>query len=391
MVITVQELLKQLKEQFNPYSETALLDAQVLVAHHLEKPRTWVLAHPETPLNEAKYQQVLQSVRRLDAGEPLPYILGHWEFFSLDFFITPDVLIPRPETELLVERAIRWLQSHRPQRRVVDVGTGSGCIGIAIARHIPDVHVVLGDRDSQAVDIAELNVDRHDLLDRVEVKRSDLLSQIPGSFDLICANLPYIPTQTLKKLPVAKREPRFALDGGVSGTKLIERLLKQAKGRLHSGGLILAEIDPAQAGQLIDISHKTYSSAKVQVLRDLAGRERCLEIELPLTILHLCPRQDWLNCQSRGEYRAESLGREGFIHCSSPEQITEVANRYYQGIPDMVVLRINPDKLFSEIRWVKIGKAHYPHVYGPINLEAVDKVSNINPESDGIYRHLSGK
>lgn len=388
MEITVHELLKQLKEQLDPLSDTALLDAQVLVAHHLEKPRAWLLAHPEALLNDAQYQRVLRSAQRLRDGEPLPYLLGHWEFYGLDFLITPDVLIPRPETELLVERAIGWLRCHPHKRRVVEVGTGSGCIGIAIARHIPDVHILMADRSPQALHVARLNLQKHGLVNRVKVKHSDLLTQIPGSFDLICANLPYIPTQTLEKLPVAKREPRSALDGGATGITLIERLLNQAKGRLHPGGLILLEFDPVQVENLIQIARQCYPGSNVHIVQDLAGRDRCLEFELPYAILHLCRRQAWLNSQATGEYRAESLELEGFIHCSLPEQITDVANRYYQGVPDLVVLQVDPHKLTSEIRWEKSDQAYYPHVYGPINPEAVDRVTNIQLNSDGTFRNF---
>ena len=111
MEITIQEIQAQLSQQLHQSSETASLDAQVLLAHYLEKPRSWILAHPEARLTKTQYDNIIQAVDRLMHGEPLPYVIGHWEFYGLDFQLTPDVLIPRPETELLVERAINWLQS----------------------------------------------------------------------------------------------------------------------------------------------------------------------------------------------------------------------------------------------------------------------------------------
>lgn len=390
MEITIQEILTQLGQQLHQHSETATLDAQVLVAHFLEKPRTWILAHPEAPLNNTQYNKIIQSANRLEHGEPLPYVIGHWEFYGLDIHLTPDVLIPRPETELLVERAIDWLQRNPHKRKAVDVGTGSGCIGIALAKHITDLYVVLTDISSEALNVARLNGEKHRLLDRLEFRRGNLLDRIPGSiaFDLICANLPYIPTQTLEELPVAEREPRLALDGGLSGIKVIKRLLKQAKSQLAPGGLMLLEIDPAQCDKVIPLTQKHYSFSKVQILRDLSGRDRCLEIELRYMIFHLCQRQDWLNSQVQGEYRNDSLAREGFIHCSQSEQIIEVANRYFKDEPDVIVLWIDPDKLTSEIRWEKSDHAYFPHVYGPINLEAVETVTDLEPERDGTYRAI---
>ena len=154
MATSIQETLDQLSHQLKSHSETAWLDAQVLVAHHLGVPRTWLLTHPETDLNDHQYKAIQQSVALLEAGVPLPYVIGHWEFYGLDFQLTPDVLIPRPETELLVERAIRWLQQHPHMRKVVDVGTGCGCIGIAIAKHIPDVQMLLTDSSAKALEVA---------------------------------------------------------------------------------------------------------------------------------------------------------------------------------------------------------------------------------------------
>ncbi|MFZ2095693.1 MAG: peptide chain release factor N(5)-glutamine methyltransferase [Anaerolineales bacterium] len=387
MEITIQEVLKQLHQQLQPHSETALLDAQVLVAHQLGKPRTWVLAHPETPLSPAQHEKIIQSAHLLGDGEPLPYVLGHWEFYGLDFLLTPDVLIPRPETELLVERAIHWLQLHPHKRKALDVGTGSGCIGIATAKHVPDLHMLMTDISVQALRVARLNAEKYELLDRVEFQQSNLLDRIPRpyAFDLICANLPYIPTEKLNTLPVAKSEPHLALDGGIDGLKMVKRLLKQAKSQLTPGGLMLVEIDPAQRDPMIQLVQKHFSNDGIHILQDLSGRDRCVEIEHSYRILHLCQRTDWLISKALGEYRPESLAREGFIHCSQPEQIIAVANRYYQGLPDMIVLSVDPEKLTSEIRWEKTGDVYYPHVYGPINLEAVTSIDDLKPESDSKF------
>ena len=386
MEITIQELLTQLSQQFRPISATASLDAQVLAAHHLEKTRTWVLAHPDATLTTVQHKNILQSANLLEQGEPLPYIIGHWEFYGLDFLVTHDVLIPRPETELLVERAISWLQLHPHKRQVVDVGTGSGCIGIAIAKRVPDVHVLMTDISTEALNITRLNVEKHGLQERMDVLQVNLLDGIEGSFDLICANLPYIPTHILHTLPVAEKEPRLALDGGMNGLTIITPLLRQGSGRLTPGGLMLVEIDSSQSNQVLQMAHELYPGSRMEILQDLSGRDRCLEIEHPYQIIHLCQRQDWLKCQEHREYQNDSLMREGFIHCSQPEQLLDVANRYYQGLLDMIVLWIDPQKLVSEIRWEKAVDAYYPHVYGPINLDSVNAVTDLTPDRNGTYR-----
>jgi release factor glutamine methyltransferase len=391
MEITIQEIIGQLSQILQPSSETAALDAQVLAAHHLDKPRSWVLAHPEAVLSNLEHTQIMHSIQRLRQGEPLPYVIGHWEFFQLNFVVTPEVLIPRPETELLVETAILWLQMHARKRRVVDVGTGSGCIGITIAKHIPDVRLLMVDISSEALNIARLNAQKHALQNNMDFCQSDLLGHLPrtGQFDLICANLPYIPTTILEKLPVVKREPRLALDGGSNGRKVIERLLRQAREALTPGGLMLLEIDPAECKQVCRLGQQCFPSSRVQVLQDLSGKDRCVKIEQSSKIYHLCPREDWLNSQASGQYRAVSLALEGFIHCSLGDQIIAVANRYYRDAPDLIILTIDTDKLMAEIRLEKSGEAYYPHVYGPINLDAVELVTGIHADQDRVYRRFN--
>ncbi len=385
MILSVQECLLQVGQQLLQVSETGSLDAQVLVAHHLEKTRSWVLAHPEAPLTLNQQNGITNATARIMRGEPLPYVIGHWEFYGLDFHLTPAVLIPRPETELLVERAIKWLHAHPTRRKAIDVGTGSGCIGIALAMNIPDLHILLTDISSEAMNIAHLNADDYGLLGRLEFIQADLLDRVSETFDLICANLPYIPTPLVKTLPVGTREPRLALDGGLNGTVVINRLLKQAPNRLAPGGLMLLEIESSQGRAVTALTKADYPTSKMQILKDLAGKDRCLEIERPDLFIHICPRDEWQQALQVGSYQDKSLLQDGFIHCSQPEQLLGVANRFYRGIPDLVLLSINPDKLTSEIHWEPADGILFPHIYGPINLEAVLSVNDLRPESDGYY------
>jgi release factor glutamine methyltransferase len=304
----------------------------------------------------------------------------------MDFDLTPDVLIPRPETELIVERGINWLRLHPPRRKAVDVGTGSGCIGVVLAKHIPDLRLLLTDISSLALNVARINAEKYELLDRMEFLQANLLDGVAEPFDLICSNLPYIPTPLLMKLPVAEREPRVALDGGLRGTELINKLLEQARGKLTSGGLMLLEIESSQGIEVKSLAETHYPLSKIQLLKDLSGRNRCLEIERPNLVIHLCQRVEWQKSQLEGIYKSKSLKQEGFIHCSQPEQILEVANRFYRGISELVLLWMDPEKVTSEIRWEGADNSLFPHIYGSINLDAVTTVTELQPEIDGMYR-----
>ena len=388
MAITIQEILTQINLVISPHTDTPELDAQVLVAHFLDKPRSWVLAHPEAHINDQQYNKMIQGLDRLEHGEALPYVIGHWEFFGFDFHLTPDVLIPRPETELLVERGISWLQNHPNQCMVIDVGTGSGCIGIALAKTITDLSVFMTDISPNALKVARINAKKYGLSDRLEFRLTDLLDGITGQYDLICANLPYIPSQVLSKLPVAESEPLLALDGGHRGTELISRLLDQARSCLAPDGLMLVEIESSQGAEVKTMAGSFFPGAKVEILKDLSGWDRCIEITPSRHLIHLCTHRDWQNAQEQGILISKSLSQEGFIHCSQPQQILEVANRFYKGIPGLVLLWIDPEKITSDIRWEAADGTLFPHIYGPINLDAVISVMDFKPDDDGTYRVL---
>ena len=273
-------------------SDTPDLDASVLIAHVLNKPRTWVMAHPESTLNTDQQKQLDESLTRLEKGEPFPYVLGHWEFFGLDFDVTPDVLIPRPETELLVEKAIVWLQESKVRRpstalRVADIGTGSGAIAVSLAVNVPDADILATDISSKALLVAKQNSINHGVSNRIEFIECDLLPTDPSSFilhpsslDLLCANLPYIPTQTLSQLSVFGREPTVALDGGADGLELVRRLLNIAPDWLAPNALILLEIEATLGMQALSLAYDMFSETEIHLHQDLTGRDRLLEIRL---------------------------------------------------------------------------------------------------------------
>src|SRR6266487_1645042 len=189
----MSSLLSDITTNLASISDTPALDASVLLAHILNKPRTWILAHLELTLTMEQQNQLNESLARLESGEPFPYVLGHWEFFGLDFEVTPDVLIPRPETELLIEKAIVWLQASPVRRTVADIGTGSGAIAVSIAVNVPDVNILATDISKKALDVAKKNAQKSGVDHRIKFVECDLLPVKPepfsteGHFDLICA------------------------------------------------------------------------------------------------------------------------------------------------------------------------------------------------------------
>jgi release factor glutamine methyltransferase len=252
----------------------------VLLSHVTGRPRAWLLAHPEAQLSEGEMAALQSGLARLERGEPLPYLLGHWEFYGLDFRVTPATLIPRPETELLVETALAWLRSRPGLHRAADVGTGTGCIAISLAVHCQNLQVTATDVSLAALSTARENAEEHGVSARTHFILSDLFPPTTDQFDLVCANLPYIPSGKLSLLDVYGKEPSLALDGGPDGLDLVRRLLQQAPGRLQPGGLILLEIEAGQGREAAALAQAAFPSAQIQVLPDLAGHDRLVSIQI---------------------------------------------------------------------------------------------------------------
>ncbi|MCA1899498.1 MAG: peptide chain release factor N(5)-glutamine methyltransferase [Chloroflexi bacterium] len=285
----IQDLLVLAAARIAPFSDTPQLDAQVLLAHFFEKPRAWVAAHPEYEADEA---QVEPALKKLETGVPLPYVLGRWEFFGLEFDLTPDVLIPRPETETLVEKALTWLNAHPQKRRIADIGTGSGAIAVSIAKQIPDARILATDLSPAALEIAKRNAKKHgvegqiqfvecDLLpaSKVESQNSDLQPSASNLIDLLCSNPPYIPAAALRRLPIFGREPTLALDGGIDGMDAYRRIFEIAPRWLAPQGAILFEIESSLGNETLRLGRSAFPKAKIQIHKDLAGKDRVMEIE----------------------------------------------------------------------------------------------------------------
>lgn len=256
------------------------LDAEVLLAHVLGKDRVYLYREAGLVLDTDSEQRYHVLLERRAKGEPVAYLTGHKEFMGLDFTVGPHVLIPRPETELLVEKALATLDGWSGRRSVVDVGTGSGAIAVSLAKLAPAGTLVQAtDISPQALAIARANALHHGT--KVIFHCGDLLAPLqgllaPGSVTVITANLPYIPRGAMTILPrdVRDYEPASALDGGPDGLEVYRRLIPQAKTWLSTGGRLFIEISPEQAEQALALLPPPRWQASVY--RDLAGKARLI-------------------------------------------------------------------------------------------------------------------
>lgn len=258
----------------------ARLEAGSLLSHVMNRDRTFILAHPEHVLTPGRLRMFQSFVVRRAAGEPLQYITGHQEFFKLDFEVAPDVLIPRPESEAIVEAALALLPKDQPSR-FADVGTGSGCLAISILHELPNASGFATDISVAALAVARRNAETHRVADRLQLIESDLLSAIPPGeqFDLIVSNPPYVPDDDIDSLQrEVKHEPHSALAGGSDGLDVIRRLLRAAPPRIRVRGHLVFEFGFGQAELLLKlIDHQAWNL--IEVRKDLQGIPRVIVLQ----------------------------------------------------------------------------------------------------------------
>ena len=250
----------------------------VLLSHVLNKTKTWLTANPDAMLSSSQILQLDDLLNQLISGVPLAYLIGHWSFFFFFFIVNPSVLIPRPETELLVEKALAWLCTNPSKRFMAEVGIGSGCISIALSKQFPDLQICATDVSLAALHVARQNINQYSL-NKIFLAQSNLLDCIQKKFDLICANLPYIPSSTSETLPVSQYEPIQALDGGKDGLFFIKKFISAASNYLADRSLLLMEIESSQKEAVLDIANKYFRNSSIQVIEDLAHLPRLLMVQ----------------------------------------------------------------------------------------------------------------
>ena len=279
---TIRETLQQTHGNLESVGiSDARLESEVMVMNVMRMPRQDLFSHQEDGVNAQQERELAQIVERRLKREPLAYILAYKEFYGVNLLVNSDVLIPRPETETMVEHALfmALMGMETTELVIADVGTGTGAIAINLAIHLPAARIYAIDAADAVLDVASHNIRAHNVADRIKLTKGDLLEPLPEPVDLIVANLPYIPTSRIPTLqPEIQWEPSAALDGGDDGLDLIRRLMSQAPDKLKENGIILLELDPEQVPAVEELSRQLFPEATTSIEQDLAHRDRVFVI-----------------------------------------------------------------------------------------------------------------
>jgi len=283
--VVIKEALHQASKTLAAHAiEDAQLEAELLLMHLLGIDRAKLYTRLDEELSPDMEQALALLINRRLSHEPIAYIIGHREFFGQDFHVAPGVLIPRAESELLVEKALDIAKSHFPLQDpiIAEIGTGSGAIAISLGLLLPKAKVYATDISPGALEIARLNLEKHGVQDRVHLLQGDLLDPLPEPVDIIIANLPYIRDEELNELSAEIRmyEPMVALVGGRDGLDKVRQLLGRAGEKLRPGGAVLLEIGPGQGPAVAAWVEDLFPGARVELARDLCGGERVLIVIL---------------------------------------------------------------------------------------------------------------
>jgi release factor glutamine methyltransferase len=268
------------------------LAAELLLMHALGRDRTWLYSYPETLLEPAATEKYFALIARRAAGEPTQYLTGKQEFWGLEFEVSPAVLIPRPETEHVIEVALERLRARGIEidvrdgapLRIADVGIGSACIAVALARELPHAEIFATDISTAALEVAGRNAARHGVSDRIRFTNCDLLSGVASGetqFDLIVSNPPYVARDDAGQLQreVREHEPDEALFGGPTGVEIYSRLIEEAGSLLRSGGILVLELGYSSAAHVQELLKAELGWTRVKITNDLAGIPRVIAAE----------------------------------------------------------------------------------------------------------------
>ncbi|MBI2953959.1 MAG: peptide chain release factor N(5)-glutamine methyltransferase [Chloroflexi bacterium] len=264
-------------------AESARLEAEVLLCHELRLTRAQLYARLEAAFTEQQEQAYTMLIERRLGHEPVAYITRHKEFFGLDFYVNPRTLIPRPETELLVEKVLSWTDEHRTPPggwRIADIGTGSGAIAISLALRLPQATVTAIDASYEALLVARENCERYGVHGRVSLAQADLVTSISTVCHIVVANLPYVTRTELLALSPDIRgyEPLMALDGGDDGLDLYRRLVAEVAGILATPGLLAVEIGASQGEAMLNLARHAFPEAVIELTPDYAGLDRMVTV-----------------------------------------------------------------------------------------------------------------
>ncbi|OGN88028.1 MAG: protein-(glutamine-N5) methyltransferase, release factor-specific [Chloroflexi bacterium RBG_13_46_14] len=279
--MNLRQAIREAKETLSAADiDDALLESEVLLMHSLKIDRVKLYIDIDSELTPQQYEGFLTLFQRRLTGEPSAYITGNREFYDLDFFVNQDVLIPRPETELLVEKAID-VAKKRSYKTIVDTGTGSGVVAICLSLNLPEAVVYATDISAPALEVASMNCQRHRVEDRVTLLCGNLLEPLPEPVDMIVANLPYVTDLDIRQVNTAGHEPETALNGGKDGLEYIIAIVAQSVSKLLRGGSILLEVGEGQSQAASRQLRGIYPYGGVNIYRDFAGIERVVSLSLP--------------------------------------------------------------------------------------------------------------
>ena len=259
-------------------SDSPKLDADVLLMHLLKIERARLLSHPELKITEKQKNDFKRFVERRKKGEPVSYIIANKEFWSLNFKVTKEVIIPRPETECLIEEVLRFYVPSSEGLRICDIGTGSGIIAIVLAKELPSVRVVATDNSAGALAVAAENALWHGVAGRIDFFKTDILAGVSGDFDVICSNPPYISDDEYPSLPEGIRnfEPREALVAGAKGLAIHRKIIAEGTRRLKAGGRIFIETGAGQKDAVIAFFMEEGGYCDIYCRKDYGGIDRVL-------------------------------------------------------------------------------------------------------------------
>lgn len=278
--MTLKQVLGRARDVLAANSiEDASLEGEILLRQALGIDRVRLYANLNSELSAEQENDFWHLVQRRLSGEPAAYIAGHREFYGFDFFVDRRVLIPRPETELLVEKAIRLAQTHAIAT-VADIGTGCGAIAISLALNLPRIKIYASDVATDALEVARINCEKHGVAGRIQLLPGDMLAPLPEPVDLILANLPYVTEQETSQAGLADFEPLIALNGGSDGLDGIRRLGEQATDKLNPQGGMLLEIGWGQGQAVTNLLRRNFPSASLEIIPDLQGIERVISLRL---------------------------------------------------------------------------------------------------------------
>ena len=260
--------------------EDTMLEVEILMRHILGISQTELYIELDRELSPEEDGKFWSLIKRRLGGEPSAYLTGHREFYALDFNVDADVLIPRPESELLVDKTLKLLR-HHPISTIAEIGTGCGAIAISLSLNLPQAKIYATDISAAALKVAQLNCQKHGVADRIYLLEGDMLDPLPEMVDLVVANLPYVRETELSRVSTLNIEPSLALNGGADGLEKIRQLCSQISDKLRPGGCLLLEIGQGQGEAISTFLSNLFPAAEIELIQDLNSINRVVSLILP--------------------------------------------------------------------------------------------------------------